>query len=101
MLILLVAEDGESHRRCIMCKCGSGCVFFKILALIVIIGALNWGLVGVAGYNLVDHLFGVGSIAARAVYTIVGLSGVALLVSFFKKCSCCCDSTCKKDDTHV
>lgn len=65
------------------------CVFCKIVGAIAIIGALNWGLVGVAQFNLVDFIFGAGSVAARVIYTVVGLSGVALLVSYFKTCPQC------------
>jgi len=65
------------------------CIFCKIVGLVAIIGALNWGLVGLFGYNLVDAIFGVGSVASRAIYVLVGLSGLALLVSFFTCCPKC------------
>ncbi len=63
-------------------------LFCKIVMVVAIIGALNWGLVGVANFNLVDYLFGVGSILTRSIYTLVGLSGIALLVGFFKSHEC-------------
>ncbi|SPH18586.1 hypothetical protein DEA8626_02126 [Defluviimonas aquaemixtae] len=44
--------------------------------LLVIVGALNWLLVGVAGFDLVAAIFGPGSILARLVYVLVGLSGL-------------------------
>ena len=48
-----------------------------IIALIlVIIGAINWGLIGLFGFNLVDTLFGVASAISRIVYTLVGISGL-------------------------
>ncbi|MBO4293627.1 MAG: DUF378 domain-containing protein [Clostridia bacterium] len=48
-----------------------------IIALIlVIIGALNWGLIGLFGFNLVDTLFGIGTALSRIVYTLVGISGI-------------------------
>jgi uncharacterized membrane protein YuzA (DUF378 family) len=47
------------------------------LALIlVIVGALNWGLVGVFNFNLVDSIFGELSAASRVVYALVGLSAL-------------------------
>jgi uncharacterized membrane protein YuzA (DUF378 family) len=48
----------------------------------VIIGGLNWLLVGVANFDLVDFLLGgfAGGMIARVVYIIVGLSAVLLLV---------------------
>ena len=51
--------------------------YIKNVALILtIIGALNWGLVGFFGFNLVSFIFGDMSILARIVYALVGLSGV-------------------------
>ena len=50
---------------------------YKSLALtVIIIGALNWGLVGLFGMNLVSILFGTGSTLERVVYILVGLAGV-------------------------
>ena len=43
--------------------------------VLVIIGALNWGLVGFLNFNLVDALFGFGTIA-RVIYALVGLAGL-------------------------
>lgn len=57
----------------------------NIIALIlVIIGALNWGLVGLFEFNLVDFLFGVGSILARIVYSLVGIAGLWSIALFAK-----------------
>jgi uncharacterized membrane protein YuzA (DUF378 family) len=53
-------------------------LYFISLCL-AIIGSLNWGLVGLADYNLVSALFGEKTSLARLVYTLVGLSGVNLL----------------------
>jgi len=51
----------------------------KIIALVlVIVGGLNWGLV-VFDYNLVDSLLGVGSMLAKIVYGLVGLSALLLI----------------------
>ena len=48
--------------------------------VLVIIGGLNWGLVGFFDYNLVDSLFGEGSAVARVVYALVGLAALYLAV---------------------
>lgn len=49
----------------------------NIVALIlIIIGGLNWGLVGFFEYNLVDALFGEGSVLSRVVYGLVGVAAV-------------------------
>ena len=51
-----------------------------IIALIlVIIGGLNWGLVGLLNFNLVSAIFGQGTIAA-IVYILVGLSAIYLAI---------------------
>ena len=65
------------------------CVVCKIVGVIAIIGCLNWGLIGVAQTNLVEQIFGVSSTLTRIVYGIVGLSGLALLASFFVVCPAC------------
>ena len=46
-----------------------------IAGALVIVGALNWGLVGVAKFNLVTALFG-NTILSAIVFTLVGLAGV-------------------------
>jgi uncharacterized membrane protein YuzA (DUF378 family) len=51
-----------------------------VALILVIVGAINWGLVGLFDFNLVAALFG-DSGAARAVYTLVGLSGLILAVT--------------------
>jgi uncharacterized membrane protein YuzA (DUF378 family) len=56
--------------------------------VLIIIGGINWGLVGFFDYNLVDTIFTQGSIAARVIYDIVGVAalwGVIYLGSTFTK----------------
>ena len=43
---------------------------------LLVIGGLNWGLVGLLDMNLVDSLLGEGSMLAKLVYILVGLSAV-------------------------
>ncbi len=52
--------------------------------LLVIVGGLNWGLVGLFGFDLVAAIFGPGSLLARAVYVIVGASAVWQIVPLLK-----------------
>lgn len=52
--------------------------------ILTIIGALNWGLVGMAKFDLVAYLFGELSSFSRIVYSLVGLSGLYLLISIKK-----------------
>lgn len=57
-----------------------------IALTLVIIGALNWLLVGLIDFNLVDKLFGIGSILSKIIYIIVGIAGLWSL-SFYSKVS--------------
>lgn len=47
-----------------------------IALILVIIGAVNWGLIGIFDFNLVDTLFGVMSMVSRIIYALVGISGL-------------------------
>lgn len=48
----------------------------KTCLVITIIGAINWGLIGLLDFNLVDTIFGAGSLLSRVIYTLVGISGI-------------------------
>lgn len=52
--------------------------------VLVIIGGLNWGLIGLFEFNLVDAIFGEESTLSRIIYTLVGLSAVYLLYTASK-----------------
>ena len=52
------------------------------LLTLVIIGAINWGLIGFFNFNLVALIFGSMSWISRIIYALVGLSGLYLL-SFY------------------
>ena len=55
--------------------------FIKYTAyVLVLIGALNWGLIGLFGYNLVGSIFGDMTVMSRIIYALVGLS--AFIVGF-------------------
>ena len=51
-------------------------VIDKIALLLIIIGAINWGLIGFFQFNLVATIFGDMSIISRIVYALVGISGL-------------------------
>ncbi|MCQ2414031.1 MAG: DUF378 domain-containing protein [Clostridia bacterium] len=55
----------------------------KIALALIIIGALNWGLVGLFTFDLVAWIFGAGSVMTRIVYTLVALSGLWCLGLLF------------------
>ena len=52
--------------------------------ILVIIGALNWGLIGLFSFDLVAAIFGDMSLITRVVYTLVGLSAIVSLLTQFK-----------------
>lgn len=52
---------------------------YKAVAVpLVVIGAINWGLVGLMGLNLVSTILGAGSVLEKVVYVLVGLAGLIL-----------------------
>ena len=53
------------------------CLFFTI------VGAVNWGLIGLFNFDLVATLFGPMSVAARVIYTLVGIAGLVNILLFF------------------
>ena len=59
---------------------------------VVLIGALNWGLIGAFNFNLVSFLFGDMSITSRIVYILVGLCAIAYLLFSIKDYSHECTS---------
>ncbi len=48
----------------------------KICLVVTIIGAINWGLIGLFDFNLVATLFGSGSMFSRIIYSLVGITGL-------------------------
>lgn len=54
----------------------------KTVFVLVVVGAFNWGLVGVFGYDVVAHVFGNVPAFAKVLYVLIGLSAV---VTVFKK----------------
>ena len=60
----------------------------KISLIFTIIGAINWGLIGIFDFNLVTAIFGNSSILSRIIYTIVGIGGlinIGLLFTEYKE----------------
>ena len=67
----------------------TGCPGCKLAPILVIIGAINWGLVGIFQVDLVARLLGPMTTASRVVYGVIGLAGIISLVSLFKLCPSC------------
>jgi uncharacterized membrane protein YuzA (DUF378 family) len=61
--------------------------------ILVLIGALNWGLVGLFGFDLVASIFGDMTLMSRVVYSLVGLSAIvaALTMRHCEKIENSCD----------
>ena len=51
-----------------------------LAVILVIVGGLNWGLVGLFNFNLVDAIFGVRGIITLIIYVLVGLSALYMLL---------------------
>lgn len=51
-----------------------------LLKPLVLIGALNWGLVGILDFDLVATIFGAGSIVSRVIYSLVGIAAVVYIL---------------------
>ncbi|MGN0675706.1 MAG: DUF378 domain-containing protein [Oscillospiraceae bacterium] len=61
-------------------------MFDKIALALLIIGGLNWGLVGIFSFDLVAWLFGgTGAILSRIVYVLVALSAVWCITLLFRR----------------
>ena len=57
----------------------------KIALLLVIIGAINWGLTGIFQFDLVAYIFGgQGALISRVIYTLVGAAGLWSISLLFR-----------------
>ena len=55
-----------------------------LILILVIVGALNWGLIGFFGYDLIGALFGGQlSVISRIIFAIVGLAGIYAITFLF------------------
>lgn len=58
-------------------------VLNKITLLLLVVGGLNWGLVGLLNFDLVAAIFGEMSLLSRLVYSLVGISALYQLIPLF------------------
>jgi len=57
-----------------------------ILAMVLVtVGGLNWGLVGLANFDLVENIFGMMTVLSRVIYILIGLSAVYVAATAMKK----------------
>jgi uncharacterized membrane protein YuzA (DUF378 family) len=54
-----------------------------VLMPLTFIGALNWGLVGIFGFDLVAYLFGPATLASNIIYALIGISALVWLIWMF------------------
>ena len=55
----------------------------KVLLVITIIGAVNWGLIGLLDFDLVAMIFGEATLFSRIIYTLVGVCGLVNIWTLF------------------
>ena len=60
-----------------------------IAFILVVVGGLNWGLVGAFDFNLVSKLLGAWPMVEKIVYVLVGLSAIVLVATHKKDYTCC------------
>ncbi len=65
------------------------CKICMVACGLMVVGALNWGLVGIFDFNLVSAIFGEVSTASRVIYGLVGVAGLMTLIKCFKGCPAC------------
>ena len=74
----------------------------KVAWALILIGALNWGLVGIFNFDLVAAIFGDMSAVARIIYILVGAAAVYKLVIRCHGCKGACkDGKCGPSDTKA
>ena len=56
-----------------------------IALILVIIGAINWGLIGIFNFNLVEYIFGAMSLISKIIYGLVGISGLWSIKLLFNR----------------
>lgn len=54
----------------------------KVALVLTIIGALNWGLIGLFSFNLVEYIFGT-SLMSAIIYMLVGIAGIINIMLLF------------------
>jgi uncharacterized membrane protein YuzA (DUF378 family) len=60
-------------------------IFGMLSIILLVVGGLNWGLVGLFNFDLVATVLGAGSMLARVVYVLVGVCAIYQIVSLATK----------------
>lgn len=74
----------------------------NIAYILVLIGAVQWGIIGLFSINIIEMIFDSVPMITQLIYVLVGLSGLYLILFVNKKKSSCCEdecacTTCKTD----
>ena len=69
-------------------------IFKAVVYTLVLIGAVNWGLIGALNFDLVSYLFGEMTIITRIIYTLVGLAAVGYFVVTMREDTECLNCQC-------
>jgi uncharacterized protein len=56
-----------------------------VATILVVIGGINWGLIGLFDYNLVAAIFGSGSAISRLIYILVGAAALYMMYAFSRR----------------
>jgi uncharacterized membrane protein YuzA (DUF378 family) len=89
------------------CGWGHGCICRKIRKILLLVGGLNWGLVGVgmligSDLNVIHMLLGFWPVAEGIVYVLVGLAAILKLVGCrCSKCMADCAACCASDNLET
>ena len=60
-------------------------MFTQICLWLIIVGALNWGFIGIFNFNLVSFIFGDMTVLSRITYILVGLSALCVALDVIQK----------------
>jgi uncharacterized protein len=55
-----------------------------ISLVLLIVGGLNWGLIGLFSFDLVAAIFGDMTVASRVIYTLIGIAAVVVAIDAFR-----------------
>lgn len=82
-------DDGQNKfikRKAKLFKEGEITMWDRIFLLLLIIGGINWGLIGIFQFDLVAFIFGgQAAVISRIIYTLVGISAVWCVSLFFRE----------------
>ncbi|MDO8686043.1 MAG: DUF378 domain-containing protein [Clostridiales bacterium] len=59
--------------------------FDRLTLILIVIGALNWLLVGLFNFNLVEAIFGTTAFLTKLIYILVGISGIYCISLLFRE----------------